>query len=280
MSSIEGIAARPAHVTAEEHFQPWFIDLAGKLLNNVDLVINGETYRFAELETYYHGPGHMDLFAHCDPVQLEHGRWYFHRTRGEYRGGSFKGLDLALGDGKAHFGILIRTIVKEDGTMLDGPCVTVDHMLEKTKAASVAVLDGIINSRKIWDSTSPLSIRMSAKQRTNAVHTSARVGLTLKKAKGKPDAPKFVARQYRYLSEPLAISKGKVYLVLALHRKGETPEAISELTGSPKKTVERYIKDFTAGQAAANFDAYIGQELSTAELCKMLGTWAAKHGGK
>jgi hypothetical protein len=42
--------------------------------------------------------------------------------------------------------------------------------------------------------------------------------------------------------------------------------------------VERYVKDFEAGKAAPNFDAYIGQELGTADLCKLLGTWAAKYG--
>src|SRR5262245_55532753 len=198
--SLAQLGAKPLHVTADEQFDPWFDQLVGKLLNNVDLVVNGDAYRFAELEVYYHGPAHADLFAHRDPVQLENGRWYFHRTRGEYRGGSFKGLDLAFGDGKAHFGILIRTIVAADGTVLDGPCVTVDHMLARTKAASVAVLDGLINSRKIWDATAPLSIRESTRPRAAAVYRCSRVGLSLKKAQGKPDAAKFVARPYRFLT--------------------------------------------------------------------------------
>jgi hypothetical protein len=276
--SLARLGAKPPHVAADEQFDPWFDQLVGKLLNNVDLVVNGDGYRFAELEVYYHGPGHADLFAHRDPVQLENGRWYFHRTRGEYRGGSFKGLDLAFGDGTAHFGILIRSIVAADGTMLDGPCVTVDHMLAKTKAASVAVLDAMIGPREIWDATSPLSIRESTRPRAAAVYRSSRVGLSLKKAKGKPDAPKFVARPYRFLTEPRGISKGKVHLVTALYRKGEKPEAIAQLTGCPRKTVDRYIADFEAGKKVMGFDAYIGKELSTSELCKLLGTWTAKYG--
>src|SRR5262249_12621983 len=71
MPSLEGIGARPAHVTAEEHFAPWFAELVGRLLNSTDLLVGGTPYRFAELETYYHGPQHPDLFAHRDPVQLE-----------------------------------------------------------------------------------------------------------------------------------------------------------------------------------------------------------------
>jgi hypothetical protein len=277
---LSDLGAKPAHVTADEHFDPWFGQLVGKLLNETDFVVNGAAYRFAELEVYYHGTGHADLFAHRDPVQLENGRWYFHRTRGEYRGGSFKGLDLAFGDGKAHFGILIRTVVAGDGTVLDGPCVTVDHLLAKTKAASVAALDGLINARKIWDATSPLSIRESAKPRAAAVYRSSRVGLSLKKAQGKPDAPKFVARPYRFLTDPRDISKGKIHLALALHRQGETADAIAQLTGCPKKTVERYVKDFEAGKPVANFDGYVGKDLATADLCKMLGTWTAKYAAK
>src|SRR5262249_11791094 len=139
-------------------------------------------------------------------------------------------------------------------------------------------LDGLINARSLWDTSSPLHVVEAAKPRTALVHQCSRVGLSLKKSKGKPDAPKFVARPYRFLTEPAAITKGRPHLILALHRAGQTPEAIRDLTGVPKKTIDRYIADFTAGKTVENFDGYIGKDLSTADLCKMLGTWAAKHG--
>jgi len=278
MPPLSELGRRPAHTTADEHFAPWFAEVANRLLNATDFVVAGDRYRFAELEMYYSGGAHPDLFAHRDPVQLEDGRWYFHRTRGEYRGGSFKGLDIALGDGTAFFGILIRTLVAQDGTVLDGPCVTVDHLLAKTKTATVAALDGVINARSVWDSSSPLHIAEAEAPRTAKVYPCSRVGLSLKKAKGKVDAPRFVARPYRYLTEPTNISKGKPHLVLALHRTGHTAEQIRDIIGMPKKTIERYIADFTAGGQLESFDTYIGQDLSTADLCKMLGTWHAKHG--
>src|SRR5262249_44347172 len=137
MSPLSEMSRRPATVTADEQFAPWFSEIAARLLNNGGFVVDGKRYRFAELEVYSYGDTHADLLANRDPLQLEDGRWYFHRTRGEYRGGSFKGLDLTLGDSKSFFGILIRTVVAADGTILDGPCVTVDHLLAKTKAASV-----------------------------------------------------------------------------------------------------------------------------------------------
>jgi hypothetical protein len=280
MPSLPELANKPAAVTGEEDFGPWFARVASFLLNNTELVVGGTAFRIAELEAYYKGPGHYDLFAHADPVQLENGRWYFHRTRGEYRGGSFKGLDLAFGDGTAHFGILIRTVISEQVGIIDGPSLTVDHLLGMTAAGSVAELDAMIGARKLWDSTSPLFVRECPEPRSAEVFTSSRVGLSLKKAKGKPDAPRFVGKPYRYLTAPRDISKGKTHLVLALHRKGEKPEVISQTTRSPRKTVDRYIADFAAGKAVANFDAYIGKDLSTSELCKMLGTWAAKFGGE
>lgn len=279
MPPLSELSTKPATATAEEHFLPWFAAVAQRLMNEANLVIAGERYRFAELEMYYSGWGHSDLFAHRDPVQLEDGKWYFHRTRGEYRGGSFKGLDLALGDGASFFGILIRTIVNADGTMLDGPCVTVDHILAKTKAASVAALDGVINGRSIWDTTSPLHVVEAETPRTAAVWSCSRVGLSLKKAKGKPDAPKFVARPYRFLTDPSGISKGKPHLVLSLHRAGRKPEEIRDIIDMPLKTILRYIADFDAGAKVESFDGYIGQDLGTADLCKMLGTWHAKYGG-
>src|SRR5262249_14366674 len=191
----------------------------------------------------------------------------------EYRGGSFKGLDLAFGDGKAHFGILIRTVVDPQGNVIDGPSLTVDHLLAQTKAKDVATLDQMIAARKVWDESAPLAIRESSSPRTANVYPSSRVGLSLKKARGKPDAPRVVARPYRFLTEPRAISKGKAHLVLTLYLGGETSERIHDITGVPRKTIDRYIKDFDAGREVPGFEGYVGKDLGTAELCKMLGTW-------
>ena len=278
MSQLAQLSRRPAHVDSDDKFQTWFAELATQLLNQCDFVAAGNRYRFAELEMYYSGGPHPDLFAHRDPLQLESGRWYFHRTRGEYRGGSFKGLDLTLGDGTSHFGILIRGIVASDDTLLDGPCVMVDHLLEKTKAATVAALDGIINQRSIWDTASPLHIVEAEKPRKATVYQCSRVGLSLKKAKGKSNAPKFVGRPYRFLTESQTTSKGRPHLILALHRAGHNTDSIHEITGVAKKTIERYVADFALGKKEANFEGYIGKDLGTAELCKLLGTWAAKYG--
>ena len=120
-------------------------------------------------------------------------------------------------------------------------------------------------------------MRESPAPRAQAVYATARVGLSLKRARGHPDMPPFLMRPYRYLTEP-QIPKGKPQTVIALHQRGGTPGAIRELTGSPKRSVEAYIAAYTAGLGSTDFGPYFGKDLSTGELCRLMGTWAAGYG--
>jgi hypothetical protein len=54
----------------------------------------------------------MDEYTHCNDDQLKYGYWYFHKfPNGSYKGGTFKGLDITLGNNKDKYcGILIRSI--------------------------------------------------------------------------------------------------------------------------------------------------------------------------
>jgi hypothetical protein len=277
--SIAEWNSKPPTATDDRHFGAWFADLAARLLNATDLLIDGKPYRFAELEAYYYGEGHPDPFTHRDPLQYQNGRWYFHRTGGEYRSGSFKGVDLTFGDGGAMFGVLVRTIVAADGTVIDGPSLTVDHILSLTGTPDVPTLDDRIAGRRVWDESSPLAVRESAAPRTQTVYRTARVGLSLKRSrKGRTDTPMYLMRPYRFLTEPRGIGKGKPQLVCALHQGGLDAATITGLTGTPRKTVERYVSDFEAGKQEASFDAYFGVDLGPAGVCKLLGAWTAKYG--
>jgi len=40
----------------------------------------------------------MDPFTHKDPLQQTCGQWYFHKIGAQYKGGTYKGLDLTFGD--------------------------------------------------------------------------------------------------------------------------------------------------------------------------------------
>ena len=119
----------------------WFDRIATRLLRGTHLLVAGTPHRLTEVEFYYFSESHPDPFTHRDPLQRARGRWYFHRTGGTYKGGSFKGIDLTFGDGEAYGGVLIRGLERPDGTLVDGPSLCVDHLLAACGVASVAALD-------------------------------------------------------------------------------------------------------------------------------------------
>merc|ERR1711879_385882 len=119
-------------------FHEHFKKAAETLLNGATLFISGKKHRFVELEFYYcHPKHHNDIFAHRDEYQKRCGIWYFHRTGKGFKGGSYKGLDIAFGNNDAHGGILIRGIHDlENKKLIDGPSLCVDHILKTTGKAT------------------------------------------------------------------------------------------------------------------------------------------------
>ncbi len=260
----------------------WFRRIAARLLGGARLHAGREPLRFTEVEFYYHGPGHEDVFTHRDPVQKATGPWYFHRTAGVYRGGSFKGFDLTFGGPDAFGGVLIRGLAREDGSLIDGPSLSVDHLLACTGAEGVARLDGALAGRPAWDPAVPLRLEWVDEGTAPAALETARVGLSLKRLRKADPPTRFILRRYRFLSEPRRISKGKLQMVLALHADGATPEEIRERTGCTKGAIARYIADFAEGarQGADGeaFDGYFGVELGPKELARLHGLWRTRFG--
>jgi hypothetical protein len=268
----------PPGLEDDSKHSAWFDSIAQRLLSGCRLIVGSEPHRFTEIEFYYYGPPHMDVFTHCDPIQTETGRWYFHRTAGVYRGGSFKGHDLTFGGPGAFGGVLIRGIEQEGGPLVDGPSLSVDHLLAQTEAPDVATLDEAIEGRPCWDGESPLRLIWLDEMIPRTIVKTARVGLSLKKLKKAVPPTRFIVRKYRYLSEPRRISKGKQHMVLALHAQGKSASEIRELTGCTKGAMERYIADYEEGRKEENFDAYFGAELGPKELARLHGLAQAKYG--
>lgn len=268
---------KPASLRTRGVVESWFDAIAEKLLNGLSLRVGGERHRLVEIEFYLRAAEHPDPFTHGEPPQLQCGRWYFHRTAGVYRGGSFKGLDLTFGDGTIYVGVLFRGLETPEGHLIDGPSLLVDYLLNRTKTATVRVLDSMIADRFAWDASNPLFLEDAGPPRTQPLFRSARVGLTLKNARNKPGATRFILRPYRYLTEPRKTAKGKVLLVLALHAHGAGIEEIHQTTGCPRKTVQRYVDEFETGRGTTDFTAYIGRELKPAELCRLHGTWQTAY---
>jgi hypothetical protein len=270
---------RPDSVSNPGNLDDWFNRLASHLLNSCRLSVAGQAHRLVEIEFYYHGDGHADPFTHRDPLQLERGRWYFHRTRGVYRGGSFKGLDLTFGSGGAFGGVLLRGLETPEGKLVDGPSLLADHLLAITGSKSIAALDAAIAGRLAWDAGNPLRLEHTAGDGERPIYRSGRVGLSLKKASQEGEMASFVLRSYRYLTEPRRTAKGKALLVLALHAQGRDADAIHQLTGCPRGSIRRYLVDYEAGRQEADIASFFGIELTPRDLCRLHGTWYA-HWGK
>ena len=256
----------------------WFTRIAEQLLWGSRLVAGRQAYRLVEIEFYYWSKAHPDPFTHRNPIQFDIGHWYFHRTHGVYRGGSFKGLDLTFGHGDASGGILIRGLETPNGAIIDGPSLCVDHLLDVTGAATVAELDRAINKRLAWEKGNPLILEKTDSPENRPLFRSPRVGLLLKRVVARTEATRFVMRPYRYLTEPRRTKKGKLHLVLALHAQGSGTEDIQSMTNCSPRYVERYVADFELGRKEADFTPYFGRDLGPTELCKLYGVWFAHWG--
>jgi hypothetical protein len=278
MADWEALLLEPPGLDGTDDLLGWFDAVAARLLNGTRLMVGGEPHRFTEVEFYYHGGGHLDPFTHRDPIQRELGRWYFHRTRGVYRGGSFKGFDLTFGGTAAFGGVLIRGLEKPDGTLVDGPSLSVDHLLARTEAPDVATLDEAIEGRVAWDSESPLCLDWTPELLDRPLLRSPRVGLSLKRLRAAPQPPRYIMRSYRYLSEPKRVAKGKLHMVLAEHARGSPAEQITKVTGCPRATVQRYVADFEEGRAKGDLSPFWGIDLGPRDLCQLYGAWWAQFG--
>lgn len=251
--------------------EPAFEKLAHQLMGQCRLIVGEEPHRIVELEFYLHSTHHPDPFTHCDPLQQEFGRWYFHRSGGTYRNGSFKGFDLTFGTPGAFGGILIRSLTTPDGQLINGPSLCVDHLLRTTNADRVADLDRTVDGRVVWDPESPIHLSIIEEETPIERFATARVGLSLKR-NGDAVAQQFVLKRYRFLSEPRRIAKGRVYLVLALHAQGMMEDEICHITGSPKRSVTRWVEQFESGRAA-DFSEFIGANLDSLALCRLHGAF-------
>jgi 3-methyladenine DNA glycosylase Mpg len=256
----------------------WFDRIAARLLLGSRLLIGRQAHRLVEMEIYYWSKTHADPFTHRDPIQFHIGHWYFHRTHGVYRGGSFKGLDLTFGDGDTSGGVLIRGLETPSGTLIDGPSLCVDYLLVATGTASVAELDRAIDKRLAWESGNPLGLQAVEASQKQAPLRSPRVGLSLKRAASSNEATRFLLLPYRYLTEPSRTKKGKIHMVLALHAQGVGDADIGLRTNCPRRAVERYVADFEKGRKKADFAPYFGIDLGPSDLCKLYGVWFSHWG--
>lgn len=258
---------------AERAPERWFERIAEQLLRRTSLSIAGEPHELCEVEFYLHGDAHPDPFTHNQAIQRSSGRWYFHRAGESYRGGTYKGLDITFGPADVFGGILIRSLLTPEGTLINGSSLCVDYLLERTGHADVAGLAAAVAEHDVDSRASALHFRPTP-ARTTKIWTTARVGLTLKRAADHPSMPNYILRPYRALTQPRAIKKGRVHLVIAMHQAGESVEAIAGLTGTPKRTVEAYVSAYDRGRALGSTTSLWGRSLNASDLSLLHGALA------
>lgn len=247
-----------------------FQKIANFLLNSVNLMIQGQAHRLTEIEFYFNGGNHPDKFTHGDKMQNKFGVWYFHKYKGEYRSGTFKGLDIAFGNDKVAAGILIRGIeCLSDKSLIDGPSLSVDRMLKLTESESIANLVSKfdLSVEPPSNGDSPLYL-VTTETRNNLVVECPRVGLSLKYGNNESKW-RYIARNYRFLSEPTKIKKGKIQMVIGLYQTGKNINEISRLTGAKEASIKNYISSYEEGKDKSP-DSF-SLDPSSEDLCGLFG---------
>lgn len=248
--------------------------LAERLLRATVLHVGRQAYRLLEVEFYYRAQGHLDPFAHAQPIQRSAARWYFHRQGSSYRGGSFKGVDITFGPQHSFGGILIRSLRSSEGTVVNGSSLCVDTLLAQTKVKTIAALDSSIDGRNVDDKQAPIWLG-PIEFASDPIYETARVGLTLKRAQQFPEMPDYLLRPYRYVIDPRAVKKGRVHVIIAMHQRGLDTTEIRELTGSPRATVDRYLKAYELGRSTATASSSGANLADPLQLCRLHGAYAA-----
>ncbi|KAG0296555.1 hypothetical protein BGZ96_009134 [Linnemannia gamsii] len=270
MRSLMELAPDQIGSTAAE-FHEHFDKIATYLMNSVAMVINDKHhYRLVEIEFYFNGGKHPDVFTHSNKDQKTCGEWYFHKMNGSYKGGSYKGLDITFGRHDTCFGgILIRGIQLSNdptATIIEGPCLVVDQVLKHTN--SKMIIDLVNNasfSKSIFSETSLLRIVPTKQKIIRPLIKGPRVGLTLKRTdKERVD---YLMKEYRYLNIPEQHSKGKPYIILALHRQGKTLQQICDITNTKQIHASRYIDLYEKNKNTPDF--FIGKALNTNLMCEI-----------
>jgi hypothetical protein len=250
-------------------------------LNEVDLVVGGGAKRFelAEIEFYYCSAKHRDVFAHQDPMQKKFGDWYFHRTGPgkAYKEGTYKGLDLAIGSSDAFCGVLIRSLRSDKGDVIQGSCLCVNAILDVVGHKGVtAFADELLKSDRLafasTDASHPLRLVPAAKRRSRDVHTSMRVGLTLKKKDNRKERLRFIGAEFRFTSAADVIRKGAPQQVASLVNRGHDNAGIAHITKLKPKVIEGYVALFKAGQKKP-LSGLFGAAIKPADYAELFGRW-------
>lgn len=254
-----------------------FPKLADQILNQSQLVIANQKHRIAEIEFYLHCQEHLDVFTHRSKEQSTHYQWYFHKKGGTYKSGTFKGLDITFqpDDEKIvkgqtiYGGILIRSILKPDGSVLEGPCNVVNYILNLTQHDHIRDLVASCDDLNVDNVSNCFYLaKMEKLCYVDHIYSSPRVGLTLKNYQ--PGREKYLMARYRYLIFPEKYKKNRNLIALSLWIDCHNDDQVIEETRM-KPTQFQNIKTLFQNGHNNKLSDYVNCNLSASQLVELYG---------
>lgn len=195
----------------EDHFA-W---LAKQILLGYQLKLSESLWDITEIEFYLYSEIHPDPFAH---------KHYNYKT-GQFRLHG-AGIDIAIGNGKEHGGILLRSLRKAG---------------EKDLVPSpLKVSDAIIANMGTIEKSSATIVPKQAKS-SDAIYQTPRIGLQTKNKEITEQQVEFIVSPYRFFTED-QFQAEKYIKALVLGNEGGLDEA----------TYNEYIKSYELGKSISN----------------------------
>ena len=198
---MESFIAKNSQLTKDN-----ITDIAKKILNQTVLTSKNKQYRICEIEFYLRCADHMDEYTHCNDDQ--YGYWYFHKfPNGSYKGGTFKGLDITLGNNKDKYcGILIRSIYDiENKKMICGPSNSVTELIGQHNCTNVKEFMKnkdtlfVLNASKSNKTTNNYIYLNDHKFNKEIIYSGPRIGLSDKHMEWKTINYRFVVHPIQLL---------------------------------------------------------------------------------
>lgn len=212
------------------------------------LLVKGHRYTIVETEYY----GDDDPYTHKAKQQLETRTFYFHRVNDKgFKEGSFRGLDITVGDGTHHRAYLIRSIRAEGGAVTEGPCLVVNTILQHFGKQSVKDFYAVYqptNPTMSVDGDASAELSLVTDNSEEKIDMYARVGLRFKAIPGYSHETVLRAcvSPQRYVLSGLKLKKGRYGMIKSVRM--DSIKSMEELFGL---SVPYNISSFTELLSAA-----------------------------
>jgi len=172
-------------------------------------------------------------------------------------------------------------------SFIEGPSTVVDYILSQCGAKSIESLLSTNFSGEEYEPSCIGSPKFYLKARDKSqelkklpsVYASPRVGLSLKKSW--KFAERLLLSSYRFHSLCGSMSKGKIHMILSLHRQRKSNLEVSTIMATSKGTIEKYVEQFKKGAKSGKKLTSFGagkKSLSTEEFAGLYGAWNVLYG--